>query len=378
MKIIEWLKILSAEGGSDLYLSTGAPPCVKFEGELRPIASGIMQPGEVEQIVYEVMDKVQQSEFEKNLELNLALPVSGYGRFRINAFMQRGEVGVVARNMVSDIPRWQDLRLPHILTDIILQRTGLVLLAGATGAGIGASLASLVDYRNSNSSGHIVTIEDPVEYVHNHKKSIVNQREVGVDTRSWHNALNNTLRQAPDVVVLGEIRDAETLQYAMDFAGAGRLCIATLHANSAEQALQQIMALFPDDKRSQSMVDLSRLLQCVVCQQLMTTSTGARYNLHEVLLCSDEVSQRLVAGEINGMQAIMEKSESHGMQTFDASLVDLYEERRIDEEEALRCAQSEDTVRLKIRLAGQEQDLGRRAFVDFNLEEVDEGEFGPL
>jgi twitching motility protein PilU len=198
VRITEWLQILSAEGGSDLYLSTGAPPCAKFQGELKPIASDILRPGEIKDIAYEIMDPTQRAVFEQELEMNLAISISGYGRFRVNIFLQRNEVGIVARNIVADIPRWQDLRLPPILTEVVMRKRGLLLFVGATGSGKSTSLAALIDYRNSNSSGHIVTIEDPVEYVHSHKKSIVNQREVGVDTRNWHNALKNTLRQAPD------------------------------------------------------------------------------------------------------------------------------------------------------------------------------------
>jgi twitching motility protein PilU len=250
------LQLLSAEGGSDLYLSTGAPPCAKFQGQLKPIDSQIMQPGEIKQIACEIMDNTQQAEFEQELEMNLAISVSGYGRFRINIFVQRNEVGIVARNIVADIPQWQDLRLPAILPEVIMRKRGLVLFVGATGSGKSTSLAALIDYRNSNSSGHIVTIEDPVEYVHSHKKSIVNQREVGVDTRSWHNALKNTLRQAPDVILIGEIRDRETMEHAIAFAETGHLCISTLHANNANQALDRIINFFPEERRQQLLMDL--------------------------------------------------------------------------------------------------------------------------
>ena len=229
MRITQWLQTLSSEGGSDLYLSTGAPPCAKFQGQLKPIDSEILRPGEIKQIANEIMDHTQQAEFEQELEMNLAISVSGYGRFRINIFVQRNEVGIVARNIVADIPQWQDLSLPAILPEVIMRKRGLVLFVGATGSGKSTSLAALIDYRNSNSSGHIVTIEDPVEYVHNHKKSIVNQREVGVDTRSWHNALKNTLRQAPDVILIGEIRDRETMEHAIAFAETGHLCLSLIH-----------------------------------------------------------------------------------------------------------------------------------------------------
>ena len=249
MRISEWLKILAAENGSDLYLSTGAPPCAKFQGQLKPIAGEILQPGEIKDIAYELMDSTQQTEFEHELEMNLATSISGYGRFRVNIFMQRNEVAIVARNIVAEIPHWEDLGLPTVLTEVVMRKRGLVLFVGGTGSGKSTSLAALIDYRNSNSSGHIVTIEDPVEYVHTHKKCIVNQREVGVDTRSWHNALKNTLRQAPDVILIGEIRDRETMEHALAFAETGHLCISTLHANNANQALDRIVNFFPEERR---------------------------------------------------------------------------------------------------------------------------------
>jgi twitching motility protein PilU len=380
MRITEWLKILSAEGGSDLYLSTGAPPCAKFEGELKPIDSDILQPGEIKEIAYEIMDPVQQAEFEQELEMNLAISISGYGRFRINVFVQRNEIGLVARNIVADIPRWQDLRIPRILTDVIMRKRGLVLFVGATGSGKSTSLAALIDYRNSNSSGHIVTIEDPVEYVHNHKKSIVNQREVGVDTRSWHNALKNTLRQAPDVILIGEIRDRETMEHAIAFAETGHLCISTLHANNANQALDRIINLFPDDRRTQLLMDLSMNLQCIVSQRLIPALTGSRCAAFEVLLGTPMVGELILRGEVDNIKDLMQKSEAIGMKTFDSALFELYQEGLIDEEEALRNADSENNVRLKIKLAneGEEEatDTGG-AFAGFSLQEVDEGELGP-
>jgi twitching motility protein PilU len=380
VRITEWLKILSAEGGSDLYLSTGAPPCAKFEGELKPIDSDILQPGEIKEIAYEVMDPVQQAEFEQELEMNLAMSISGYGRFRINIFLQRNEIGMVARNIVADIPRWQDLRIPRILTDVVMRKRGLVLFVGATGSGKSTSLAALIDYRNSNSSGHIVTIEDPVEYVHNHKKSIVNQREVGVDTRNWHNALKNTLRQAPDVILIGEIRDRETMEHAIAFAETGHLCISTLHANSANQALDRIINFFPEDRRTQLLMDLSLNLQCVVSQRLVPTMSGSRCAAFEVLLGTPMVAELILRGEVDSIKEIMEKSEGIGMKTFDAALFDLYQEGLISEEEALRNADSENNVRLKIKLAreGEEEVPASGVFAGFSLEEVDEGELGPV
>jgi len=379
VRIIEWLKILSAEGGSDLYLSTGAPPCAKLHGQLKPIASDILQPGEVRGMAYEIMDEVQRATFEEDLEMNLALSISGYGRFRINIFVQRNEVGLVARNIVSDIPHWKDLRLPQVLTEVIMRKRGLVLFVGETGSGKSTSLATLIDYRNSNSSGHIVTIEDPVEYVHSHKKSLVNQREVGVDTRNWHNALKNTLRQAPDVVLIGEIRDRETMDYAMSFAETGRLCISTLLANDARQALDRMVNFFPQDRRSQVLMDLSMNLQCIVSQRLIPTVTDTRCAAFEVLLVTPIISDLILRGESEGIREIMEKSESIGMRTFDAALFELYREGIIDEEEALRNADSESDVALRIKLAreGEKASPAASAYTGLGQKDVDRGEFRP-
>ena len=374
MRIVEWLKILSAEGGSDLYLSTGAPPCAKFQGALKPISGDILQPGEIKDIANEIMDTVQRETFEEDLEMNLAISVSGYGRFRINIFVQRNEVGIVARNIVADIPRWQDLRLPQVLTEVIMRKRGLMLFVGATGSGKSTSLAALIDYRNANSSGHIVTIEDPVEYVHNHKKSIVNQREVGVDTRSWHNALKNTLRQAPDVILIGEIRDRETMEHAISFAETGHLCISTLHANNANQALDRIVNFFPEERRPQLLMDLSMNLQCVVSQRLVPTVDKKRCAAVEVLLGTPRVGELIQRGEFDGIKEVMRKSESSGMKTFDSAVFELQQEGLIDEEEALRNADSQNNVRLKIKLAneGGEAAPEKGHTAGFSLEEIEE------
>jgi twitching motility protein PilU len=356
VRITEWLKILSSEGGSDLYLSTGAPPCAKFDGQLKPIASEIMQPGEIKEIAYEIMDPTQRAEFEQELEMNLATSISGYGRFRVNIFVQRNEVGIVARNIVADIPSWEDLRLPPVLLEVMMRKRGLVLFVGATGSGKSTSLAALIDYRNSNSSGHIVTIEDPVEYVHVHKKSIVNQREVGVDTRSWHNALKNTLRQAPDVILIGEIRDRETMEHAIAFAETGHLCISTLHANNANQALDRIINFFPEERRPQLLLDLSLNIQAFVSQRLVPTVDGKRCAAIEVMLGTPLIAELIHRGEIEGVKEVMRKSENMGMKTFDTALFELYQEGLITEEEALRNADSANNVRLKIKFAKEGDD----------------------
>ena len=372
MRITEWLKILATEKGADLDVSTGAPPCAKFQGELKPIASEIMQPGEIKDIAYEIMDSTQQAECEAEREMNLATSISGYGRFRVNIFVQRNEVGIVARNIVADIPKWQDLRLPPILTEVVMRKRGLVLFVGATGSGKSTSLAALIDYRNSNSSGHIVTIEDPVEYVHSHKKSIVNQREVGVDTLSWHNALKNTLRQAPDVILIGEIRDRETMEHAIAFAETGHLCISTLHANNANQALDRIINFFPEDRRQQLLMDLSMNMQAIVSQRLIPTTDGKRCAAIEVLLGTPMISDLILRGELDGIKEVMQKSENIGMKTFDTALFELYQEGLIGEEEALRNADSPNNVRLKIKFAKEESDDD--GSMGLSLESLDEDE----
>ncbi len=378
MRIIEWLKILSAENGSDLYLSTGAPPCAKFQGELKPISSEILHPGEIKDIAYEIMDPTQQATFEQELEMNLAMSISGYGRFRVNIFLQRNEVGIVARNIVADIPRWQDLRLPPILTDVVMRKRGLLLFVGATGSGKSTSLAALIDYRNSNSSGHIVTIEDPVEYVHSHKKSIVNQREVGVDTRSWHNALKNTLRQAPDVILIGEIRDRETMEHAISFAETGHLCISTLHANNANQALDRIINFFPEDRRPQLLMDLSMNMQCIVSQRLIPTVAGKRCAAIEVLLGTPMIADLILRGEFDSIKEIMLKSENIGMKTFDTALFELYQEGLISEDEALRNADSLNNVRLRIKFAKEEVESRKASNSGLSLQTLDDGHFSPV
>jgi twitching motility protein PilU len=379
VRITEWLKTLASQGGSDLYLSTGAPPCAKFEGELKPIDSEVMKPGEIKEIAYEIMDPTQQAEFEHELEMNLATSIAGYGRFRVNIFVQRNEVGIVARNIVADIPHWEDLGLPPILTDVVMRKRGLLLFVGATGSGKSTSLAALIDYRNSNSSGHIVTIEDPVEYVHSHKKSIINQREVGVDTRSWHNALKNTLRQAPDVILIGEIRDRETMEHAIAFAETGHLCISTLHANNANQALDRIINFFPEERRQQLLMDLSLNIQSIVSQRLIPTVDGKRCAAVEVLLGTPMIAELVLRGEIDGIKEVMQKSENIGMKTFDTALFELYQQGLISEDEALRNADSPNNVRLKIKFAREdagEADAGSPVSLSLESVEKDEEEAG--
>ena len=367
MRIHEWLKVLAERKGSDLYLATGAPPCAKFEGELKTISSDVLSPGEVAEIANELMDDTQREEFARDLEMNLAVSLPSVGRFRVNIFRQRNEVSIVARFIVMDIPQWYDLGFPEICTELSMRKRGLVLFVGATGSGKSTSLAAMIDYRNSHTSGHIVTIEDPVEFVHRHKKSIVNQREVGVDTRNWHNALKNTLRQAPDVILIGEIRDRETMEHAISFAETGHLCISTLHANNANQALDRIINFFPEEKRQQLLMDLSLNLQAFVSQRLIPNTEGGRSAAVEVMLGSPTVKELILRGDIGGLKEIMEKSKDRGMKTFDMALFDLCRAGEISEEEALRNADSENNLRLRLKLAGDQRAEGETT--TFNLED---------
>jgi len=350
MDIHSMLKILASQDGSDLYLSTGAPPCAKFNGVLKALSQEPLKPGEVAAIADAVMDVAQREEFERELEMNLAISLAGVGRFRINIFKQRNEVSIVARNIKLDIPKFEDLKLPEVLLGTVMEKRGLVLFVGGTGSGKSTSLAALIDYRNRNAGGHIITIEDPVEYVHRHKKSIINQREVGVDTRSFHAALKNTLRQAPDVILIGEIRDRETMEHALAFADTGHLAISTLHANNANQALDRIINFFPEDRRPQLLNDLGNNLKAFVSQRLVKTIDGKRRAAVEVLLGTPTIRDQIKRNDFSEIKETMEKSKNLGMQTFDQALIDLVNQGAIDEEEAVKNADSANNVRLKLKL----------------------------
>ncbi|QKE65696.2 PilT/PilU family type 4a pilus ATPase [Aquipseudomonas campi] len=350
MDLSAMLKILSSQDGSDLYLSTGAPPCAKFNGVLKPLSAEPLKPGEVAAIAAGVMDEQQRADFERELEMNLAISLPNIGRFRINIFKQRNEVSIVARNIKMEIPKFEDLKLPEVLLKTIMEKRGLVLFVGGTGSGKSTSLAALIDYRNRNSGGHIITIEDPVEYVHRHKKSIINQREVGVDTRSFHAALKNTLRQAPDVILIGEIRDRETMEHALAFADTGHLAISTLHANNANQALDRIINFFPEERRPQLLNDLGNNLKAFVSQRLVKTVDGKRRAAVEVLLGTPTIRDQIKRNDFSEIKETMEKSKNLGMQTFDMALIDLVHQGSIDEEEAVKNADSANNVRLKLKL----------------------------
>ncbi len=350
MEFEDMLIKLARENGSDLYLSTGAVPSIKFNGVLTPIQERPMELGQVAEIANRIMDEEQRIIFDKELEMNLALSLSKVGRFRVNIFRQRNEISIVARNIKLDIPTFEELKLPPILLDVIMEKRGLVLFVGATGSGKSTTLAALIDHRNTNTSGHIITIEDPIEYVHPHKKSIINQREVGVDTRSFHAALKNTLRQAPDVILIGEIRDRETMEHALAFAETGHLAISTLHANNANQALDRIINFFPEERRPQLMNDLGNNLKAFVSQRLVKTKDGKRRAAIEVLLGTATIQDMIRRGDFGNIKEIMEKSVNLGMKTFDQCLFELFCEGAIDEEEALRNADSVNNLKLKIKL----------------------------
>ncbi len=359
--IHDYLRTLAKNDGSDLYLATGAPPCAKFQGVLKPLSQESLKPGEVAAIANELMDEEQRRIFGAELEMNLAISIAGAGRFRVNIFRQRNEVSLVARNITTEIPKFDDLRLPPILKEVILAKRGLILFVGGTGSGKSTSLAALIDHRNSTAGGHIITIEDPIEYVHRHKKCIINQREVGVDTRSFHNALINTLRQAPDVILIGEVRNRETMEHALAFAETGHLAISTLHANNANQALDRIVNFFPEERRPQLLMNLGQNLRAFVSQRLIPTVEGKRCAAVEVLLGTKTIEELVVKGEFESIKEIMSKSEGLGMQTFDAALFKLYKEGRISMDEAIRNADSQNDVRLRIKL---DQSNGNLALED--------------
>ena len=350
MEIDVLLRQLASQEGSDLYLSTGAPPSARFDGVLKSLSDQRFKPGEVATIAASIMDAEQRLEFERELEMNLAISLAGVGRFRVNIFKQRNDVSIVARNIKLDIPRFEDLNLPSVLLDTVMLKQGLMLFVGATDSGKSTSLAALIDYRNRHSSGHIITIEDPVEYIHRHKKSIINQREVGVDTRSFHTALKNTLRQAPDVVLIGEIRDRETMEHALTFADTGHLVISTLHAHNANQALDRIINFFPQERREQLLHDLANNLKAFVSQRLVRTLDGQRRAAVEVMLGTPTIADLIRRNEFDELKGIMEKSVELGMQTFDGALYALVVEGAISEDEALKHADSLNNLRLRLKL----------------------------
>jgi len=345
------LKMMIEKEGSDLFLTTGAPPSMKAFGRLSPLVDKKLPEGMVKKIAYQIMNAEQIEQFEKSPEMNMAISDPDIGRFRVNIFQQRGEIAIVARNIKTEIPSAASLGLPPVLNDLMMQKNGIVLFVGGTGSGKSTSLAALIDHRNKNSDGHIITIEDPVEFIHPHQKSIINQREVGVDTNSYEEALQNTLRQAPDVILIGEIRSRETMEHALAFAETGHLCLSTLHANNANQALDRIINFFPEERHKQLFLDLSLNLQGFVSQRLIPTPDGKRAAAFEILLGTPRVCDLIKQGEVMELKEVMEKSEQQGMKTFDSALYDLFKSGKISYEEALKNADSKNNLRLRIQLS---------------------------
>ncbi len=351
MQFKNYLKILVQHDGSDLYLTVGAPPAAKFQGELKPIEKTMITNDQIRTVAYSLMDKDQQAAFEIKPEMNLAISEPGIGRFRVNIFKQRDYFAMVIRNIKVEIPNADKLGLPKVLKDIIQEKNGLILFVGGTGSGKSTSLAALIDHRNSTSAGHIITIEDPIEYMHPHKKSLISQREVGVDTESYSDALENTLRQAPDVILIGEIRTRETMEHALAFAETGHLCLSTLHANNANQALDRVINFFPEERRNQLLQDLSLNLKAFVSQRLVPTIDGSRVAAIEIMLGTLTIRELIQKGEVHELKEIMEKSEELGMQTFDSHLFKLYKQNIISYEQALKNADSPNNLQLKIKLS---------------------------
>ena len=345
------LKAMLAKRASDLFLSNDFPPSMKIDGKMTAVAPQKLTPVHTRALAYAIMNDKQRAEFEVEKECNFAISPEGIGRFRVNIFVQQGHVGMVLRTITTQIPKFEDLRLPPVLREVSLTKRGLVLLVGGTGSGKSTTLAAMIDYRNENSHGHIITIEDPVEYVHKNKNCLITHREVGADTNSWFAALKNTLRQAPDVILIGEIRDRETMEYAVAFAETGHLAMATLHANSANQALDRIINFFPEERRAQLLMDLSLNLKAVVSQRLIPRSDGkGRRAAIEILLNTPMVSDLIFKGEVHALKETMAKSKEAGMQTFDQALFDLFEAGDINFEDALRNADSVSEFKLNVKL----------------------------
>ena len=366
--------------GSDLFITAGYPPAMKLDGKLTKLNDKPLTAEHTQQIARSIMDDKQAEEFFETNECNFAISLAGVSRFRINAMIQRGAAALVCRVITSDIPKFENLNLPPVLKEVVMEKRGLVIFVGGTGSGKSTSLAAMIDYRNENSNGHIITIEDPIEYVHPHKNCIISQREVGVDTQNWFAALKNTLRQAPDVILIGEIRDRETMDYALALAETGHLCMATLHANNSNQALDRIINFFPEERRTQLLTDLSLNLKGFISQRLIPKKAGkGRAAAVEILLNSPLISELILNGEVHGIKEIMAKSRDLGMQTFDQALFDLYENDMISLDDALKNADSVNDLRLQIRLnskknmtAGEGGSLDGLAIMDYQANSEEE------
>ncbi len=352
--VFDLLRLMIAKNSSDLFITAGFPPAMKIDGKMTPVTSQTLTPLQCKEICRSIMNDKQAAEFDATKECNFAIALPGLARFRVNAFIQRGYTGLVFRTIATKIPTFEELGLPDVLKEVAMTKRGLVIFVGGTGSGKSTSLAAMVGYRNENSFGHIITIEDPVEFVHDHKNCIITHREVGVDTDNWFAALKNTLRQAPDVILIGEIRDRETMDYAIAFSETGHLCLATLHANSTNQALDRIINFFPEERRQQLLMDLSLNVRAFISQRLIPRKQGkGRIAAMEVMLNSPLISDLIFKGEVHEIKEIIAKSRELGMQTFDQALFDIYEAGLITYEDALRNADSVNDLRLKVKLEGK-------------------------
>ena len=348
------LRLMLAKNASDLFITAGFPPAIKVDGKITPVSPQTLTPAHTQELARSIMNDRQWNDFEATNESNFAINPPEIGRFRVNVFVQQGRIGIVMRTINTRIPKLEELNLPPILKDVAMIKRGLVIFVGGTGTGKSTSLAAMVGYRNENDAGHIITVEDPIEYVHEHRKSIITQREVGIDTDNWFSALKNTLRQAPDVILIGEIRDRDTMEYAIAFAETGHLCLSTLHANSANQALDRIINFFPEEKRDQLLMDLSLNLKALVSQRLLPHQEGkGRIAAVEIMLNTPLVADLIFKGEVGEIKELMKRSRELGMQTFDQALFDLYEANQISYEDALRNADSVNDLRLQIKLHSQ-------------------------
>jgi len=350
------LRKMVENNGSDLFITADFPPAIKIDGAIKPFADRPLTASQSSLIVRSIMNDKQAKEFDATKEANFAIAPQGIGRFRVSAFIQQGNVGAVLRTIVTQIPTFEDLELPPQLKDVAMTKRGLCLVVGGTGSGKSTTLAAMIGHRNHSTRGHIITIEDPVEYMHPHQGCVITHREVGVDTENWHNALKNTLRQAPDVIMIGEIRDRETMQYGIQFAETGHLCVATLHANSANQALDRIINFFPEERRHQLLMDLSLNITAMISQRLIPRENGmGRVAAMEIMLASPLISDLIFRGEVATIKDVMAKSTRLGMQTFDQALFQLYEDGAISYEEAMRNADSKNELRLKIKLQSKRE-----------------------
>ncbi len=375
------LKLMIEKKGSDLFITVGFPPAMKAQGKLQPMSKTALTAENTKALCYAIMNDRQLKEYEATKECNFAVAPAGIGRFRANAFIQQSFCGMVMRVIETEVPNMDKLKLPEILKDVVMAKNGLIIMVGGTGSGKSTSLAAMIDYRNQNSYGHIITIEDPIEYVHPHKNCIIMQREVGVDTDDWEIALKNTLRQAPDVILLGEIRDRDTMEFGIAFAETGHLAMATLHANSSNQALDRIINFFPEERRTQLLMDLSLNLKAIISQRLVKTPDGkGRHAAIEILLNSPLIQDLILKGEVHEIKSIMSKSREQGMQTFDQALFDLQQADKISYEEALRNADSVNELRLKIKLEGKDsKESDKMAGLDqLSLEEDEEKNSGMM